>query len=117
MRSNMIEQLAMELEEPGLTNNNTSLKSTQFLKTNKIVFVYIIENLASQKKYVGISSEPLSRISSHLNGGGSAELFKEHKLKESDFDFRVLESFVDNDFSPSNTQSVAHHVEALMIAF
>lgn len=113
----MIEQLSLLPDEIKHFNFKDDIKSEPLMETDKEIFVYVIEDVVTQKKYVGISTDPLGRIASHLSGSGSSELYKAYNSRRSDFKYRVLESFIDNDFTPSNTQSIAHHVEALMIAF
>lgn len=113
----MIEQIKLELEDSTQFNTIINIEETQSSSAIKKIYIYVIEDIVSQKKYVGISMDPLGRIASHLSGSGNTELYKEYKNRRSDFEYRVLESFTDNDFSPSNTKSVAYHVEALMIAF
>lgn len=113
----MIEQLAFEFESTVRFVHNTDRNEIEQPNVNRKISVYVIEDIVSQKKYVGISADPLTRIACHFNGNGSTELYKEIKNRRQDFEYRVLENFIDNDFSPSNTKSVAYHVEALIIAF
>lgn len=113
----LIEQIKFELEDSKQFNTIINNEETQSSSAIKNIYIYVIEDIVSQKKYVGISMDPLGRIASHFSGYGNTELFKEITDRRSDFEYRVLESFIDNEFSPSNTNSLAYHVEALMIAF
>ena len=113
----MIEQIKLELEDSSQFKPNLIIDEIKPSTSNKEISIYVIEDIVSQKKYVGISMDPLGRIASHFSGNGSTELFRDISDRRSDFEYRVLESFIDNEFSPSNTNSLAYHVEALMIAF
>ena len=113
----MIEQIQLVLEDSERFKTNLIIEETKPSTSFKEISIYVIEDIVSQKKYVGISMDPLGRIASHFSGNGSTELFKDISDRRSDFEYRVLESFIDNEFSPSNTNSLAYHVEALMIAF
>lgn len=113
----MIEQFSLSLEEYKHRNLREEPNSKISKEIVKEISVYVIEDIVSQKKYVGISVDPLGRIASHLSGNGNTEIYKELKNRRADFEYRVLDSFIDNDFTPSNTHSIAYHVEALMIAF
>lgn len=113
----MIEQLRLLSDEVIIQNLKDDSNSIPVIETKKEIFVYVIEDVVTQKKYIGISAVPLARIASHYSGKGSRDLYNDILARKTDFKETILGSFNDPTFSNMNTQSLAHHVEALMIAF
>lgn len=113
----MFEQLSLKISTPRDFKTQADKINVQEESIKKEISVYVIEDIVTQRKYVGISNDPLSRIASHYSGKGNRTLYNDYLLRPSDFKDSILGSFSDPNFSKNNTQSLAYHVEALMIAF
>jgi len=113
----MVKQLSLQFGDIAKSITKDKNENKVNIKTRKEISVYVIEDIVTQRKYVGISNDPLSRIANHYSGKGSRALFNDYQLRPSDFKDSILGSFSDPNFSKNNTQSLAYHVEALMIAF
>ena len=63
----MVKQLSLQFGD--IANSITKHKNENKtnIKARKEISVYVIEDIVTQRKYVGISNDPLSRIASQIS--------------------------------------------------
>ena len=87
-------------------------------ENSNLVYTYMMFDVKNNKYYIGISIEPYNRYQNYLSGRNSnSEFLQEVGSREEDFKFEIVDSFVDDNYSPSSKKCRATFIESFLINY
>ncbi len=87
-------------------------------KDSSLVYTYMMFDKKHNKYYVGISIEPYNRYQSYLSGrNANSELLQEISDREEDFKFEIIDSFIDENYTPKTERCRATMIESFLINY
>ena len=105
-------------EETTYDDFTSVLKHQNSQENSNVVYTYMMLDTKNNKYYIGISIEPYIRYQNYLKGKNSnSEFLREVANRNGDFEFEIIDSFLDNNYSPSSKKCRAAYVESFLINY